>query len=234
MNQETITVHFPLQGEWIAARTPGHQIPSHGTDDLGQTYAFDFVGVDPDSVKLKITEGSSLKSLIAGNKLEAYFGWSQSILAPFDGRVVERHDGYDERARVHLVSDLAVVLWNAVTFDIDAAKNFQQVCGNYLILESNGIFALIAHIKKNSITVREGEQISVGQRIAEVGHSGNSTAPHLHFHLMDSPDLTNTHGLPCRFSAYERFSDGQWSLVEDGVPGRMDRMRLPIGIKHDC
>ena len=36
-------VDFPLRGEWTVERTPAHRIPSHGTDILGQRYAYDFI-----------------------------------------------------------------------------------------------------------------------------------------------------------------------------------------------
>ncbi len=43
---EPITVGFPLTGEWYAANTPGYKVPSHGTDLLGQRYAYDFMQID--------------------------------------------------------------------------------------------------------------------------------------------------------------------------------------------
>jgi hypothetical protein len=46
-------VDFPLRGEWNTPNTPGEKIPSHGTDFLAQTYAIDFVGLDPDSPSMK-------------------------------------------------------------------------------------------------------------------------------------------------------------------------------------
>ena len=40
-------VAFPLRGEgWVAVTSPADRIPSHGTDMLGQRYAFDFLRVD--------------------------------------------------------------------------------------------------------------------------------------------------------------------------------------------
>jgi hypothetical protein len=40
-------VEFPLRGaRWIAVTTPGDRIPSHGTDMLGQRFAYDFLQVD--------------------------------------------------------------------------------------------------------------------------------------------------------------------------------------------
>ena len=43
---DPVVVDFPLRGEWAAATTPTHRILSHGTDMLGQRFAFDFVRID--------------------------------------------------------------------------------------------------------------------------------------------------------------------------------------------
>ncbi len=51
----------------------------------------------------------------------------------------------------------------------------------YIILKGKESFALIAHARCNSIKVSKGDLVSEGQELAQVGHSGNSTAPHLHF-----------------------------------------------------
>lgn len=41
-----VVVEFPLRGEWLVERTPSSRIPSHGTDALGQRFAYDFVRTD--------------------------------------------------------------------------------------------------------------------------------------------------------------------------------------------
>jgi hypothetical protein len=40
-------VELPLRGEWVAVHSPGSRIPSHGTDMLGQRFAFDLIRFDP-------------------------------------------------------------------------------------------------------------------------------------------------------------------------------------------
>jgi murein DD-endopeptidase MepM/ murein hydrolase activator NlpD len=87
------------------------------------------------------------------------------------------------------------------------------------------VYAFFAHARTDSIQVREGDEIQLGQRLAEVGHSGNSTAPHLHFHIMDSPNILEAKGLPCTFREYEARRDGVWIKVVTGIPEKRELVR---------
>ena len=97
--------------------------------------------------------------------------------------------------------------------------------GNYLIIEAADCFVFLAHAKKNSLCVAEGESVQAGQPLAKIGHTGNSTAPHLHFQLMDAPDLWTAKGLPCCLAAYEQLVDGVWQPRENAIPGDKDVIR---------
>jgi hypothetical protein len=226
---EPIAVRFPLAGEWCAVNTPGYTIPSHGTDQLGQRYAYDFLQIDWSTKKgYKFYNGSTLKAVLFGVSLEDTYCWSQPILSPCDGVVVEARDGCKERNPVHLIRDLAVVIMNALFFSADDNAALHPVLGNHIILKGHGYYALIAHIRRHSINVSTGEQVSEGQQLAEVGHSGNSTAPHLHFQLMDKPELQQANGLPCCFKHYQRYHENKWEPVVNGIPGRRERIRSSL------
>ena len=55
------------------------------------------------------------------------------------------------------------------------AKDF----GRAVVLNHNGFSTLYAHL--NKIRVKYGETVRQGQRIGDIGSSGLSTGPHLHF-----------------------------------------------------
>ena len=148
----------------------------------------------------------------------------QPVHAAFDGEVVEAVDGVPERAWLHIVRELALVLKNAVTFD-PAKRGLDPILGNHVILRRGETFALFAHLAPGTVAVKAGETISAGHVIGRVGHTGNSTAPHLHVQLMDSADLLAAKGVPCAFAEYLSERDGRWERVERGIPGRRERIR---------
>jgi murein DD-endopeptidase MepM/ murein hydrolase activator NlpD len=115
-----------------------------------------------------------------------------------------------------------LVLKNAATFSPD---RLPSVLGNHVIMQSGDIFAGFAHLVPGSVTVEAGQTVRRGDVLGRVGHTGNSTSPHLHFQLMDSPELMTAKGVPCAFRAYEVLRDGSWESVENGVPRKVDRIR---------
>jgi murein DD-endopeptidase MepM/ murein hydrolase activator NlpD len=54
------------------------------------------------------------------------------------------------------------------------------------------------------VTVKEGDRVSRGQQIGELGNSGSSDGPHLHFHVMDTPSALASDGLPYVFAAFDQ------------------------------
>jgi len=73
------------------------------------------------------------------------------------------------------------------------------------------------------LSVATGQEVRAGEVIGRVGHTGNSTAPHLHFQLMDSADPLQARGIPCDFAEYLVQRDGGWQRVQRGIPGRRER-----------
>ncbi len=224
--REPIIVEFPLRGEWLSPNTPGAKIPSHGTNRFGTRYAYDFIQVDWKRRGWPAYGVSLLQYLILGVSLKDYYCWGQEVYAPCDGIVVQAEDGYKERGRTNLLSDLYRAYKNARFFDPQKDK-VQSVAGNYIILEcGQRVYAALVHLKTGSIQVTAGQRVRKGEVIGRVGHSGNSFAPHLHFQLMDSSDMATANGLPCAFKQYEVFRAGEWQRVVNGIPSNKDRIRF--------
>jgi murein DD-endopeptidase MepM/ murein hydrolase activator NlpD len=69
--------------------------------------------------------------------------------------------------------------------------------GNAVVLDlGHGAYALYAHLQPGSIRVAAGQAVRRGDVLGLVGNSGNSIAPHLHFHVMDGPSPLASNGLP--------------------------------------
>lgn len=73
-----------------------------------------------------------------------------------------------------------------------------------------------------------GQNVRSGDVLGRVGNSGNSTMPHLHFHLMDRTEIQKAAGVLARFSSFEKLVDGKWMAVADGSPGPLERIRWTV------
>jgi hypothetical protein len=216
-------VDFPLRGEWVAFNSPGDRVPSHGTDILGQRFAYDFIRVDRRKGR-HVHPAGGLRSKLVGFPIRETYALSQPIHMPFGGVIVDAQDGYPERSRIVPIREIAVVLKNSLTFD---PSNLRSVIGNFVLARSGDTFAAFAHLTTGSVSVRPGREVRSGEQIGRVGHTGDSTAPHLHFQLMDSPDVVTAHGIPAAFRRLEVERDGRWEAAEAVIPRRSDRVRYP-------
>jgi len=72
--------------------------------------------------------------------------------------------------------------------------------GNSITIGCDGFDVYMAHFKSNTLLVKEGDIVNVGQEIAKVGNSGNTTGPHLHLMAyMWNEDNTERIPLPMLF-----------------------------------
>ena len=217
-----VVVEFPLRGEgWVALNSPADRIPSHGTDMLGQRFAFDFLVVD-ERPRMHYHRAGWPRTLLIGVPTRECYAWGAPIHAPLDARIVRAVDGAGERGRVHPVRELFLALKNALTF---RPARLPSILGNHVIAQIDGLYAAFVHLAPGSIAVTEGQSVRTGDVIGRVGHTGNTTTPHLHFQLMDSADPMVAQGIPCAFRAYEVFRGGAWVRIENGIPSRTERIR---------
>jgi Peptidase family M23 len=219
---DPVVVELPLRGEWSVETTPAYQIPSHGTDVLGQRYAYDLVRADH-RPGLHLHPAGTLRSYLIGGRTRDCYGWGQPVHAAFDGVIVQVVDGVAERQWLHVVRESWLALKNTLAY-ARGRLDPTRLAGNHVIMATGGTYALYAHLVPGSVAVTSGQQVRAGEVIGRVGHTGNSTAPHLHFQLMDSADPLQARGIPCAFAAYLVERDGQWQRVERGIPNRRERI----------
>ena len=218
---DCVSVEFPLRGEWTAVVTPAHRVPSHGTDFLAQRYAFDFVAIREGSL---FNGGSKFwKHLFGRVPAKECHGWSQTVFSPFAGRIADVKDGWPDRSHVNLMLD---VLRCHVFTPTVSNSDLRPLLGNYVIVESTNVVVLLAHLEQGTIEVDVGRHIKAGQAVAKVGLSGNSTIPHLHLQLMDSPEPIKARAVPCCFASYERWTGSNWEKIKKGIPQKDERLRV--------
>ena len=177
----------PLRGTgWLTANGPdpqtGHRraiVPVDGTAAIAQRFGIDYVKMDTNGRRFT---GDSLKN-------ESYYAHGTDAIAVADGIVAAVKDGIPENIPGPASRAVPITL--------------ETVGGNFVILDiGQGRYAFYAHLRPGSLRVRVGDRVRKGQVLGLVGNSGNSTEPHLHFHLMDGTSPLGSEGIPY---AHERF-----------------------------
>jgi hypothetical protein len=144
-----------------------------------------------------------------GKALTDYPCYGSPILAPADGSIVELFsDAPDNKPGEPLP---------------------QPFLGNHLVLQTApDAFLYLGYLKQDSLTVKLGEQVKRGQKLAECGNSGTASYPQVHVHLQHSKEFPIAEGLPLRFDCYA-VSNGK--NTRDGMPiGSGDPLNLDAGL----
>ena len=182
------TITSPLRGDhWLAGNGPsnssGHRralIPIDARAVISQRFAIDWVRLGNDGATFH------------DNKLDNknYYAYGVDALAVADGVVTEVKDGIPQ---------------NIPGEDSRAVPiNLETVGGNHVIIDiGNGFFAFYAHLQPGSLLVKLGDKVHHGQVIGLVGNSGNSTEPHLHFHISNASSPLGSEGLPYLLPSFE-------------------------------
>lgn len=135
-----------------------------------------------------------------GSKNEDYYCFGKRLNAPADGKIID------------LVNNI----------EDNQPGTIRNNSSNYIIIDHlNGETSIMAHFKKGSIIVSVGDTVVKGQEVGKAGNSGNSTEPHLHYHLQGSSGSLNEVGLPAQFLDY--YEDNVF--IERGEPVRGQKVR---------
>jgi Peptidase family M23 len=167
--------------------------------------------------------------LFAGDqsKVESYPYFGADIHAVADGPVVAAVDGMPEQIPGKSPTGLAL----------------SEYAGNHIVQDlGDGNYALYAHIKTGAVKVKPGDQLKAGQVIGSVGNTGNTDAPHLHFHVMSTPDPLRSDGLPFVLRSFQLDSrltnvdalgpllDGATAPLQPGFAKRDEKDVIPMDL----
>jgi murein DD-endopeptidase MepM/ murein hydrolase activator NlpD len=211
-----VSLSLPFDGRWLVQNSPARRVPSHGTDLLGGRYAIDFVGVGDHR---RTSDRRDWRTFLSTEPPERFFSYGRHILAPCDGAVVHVLDGEADHAGRR--SQLSLVGY-ALGQPARLRQGVPAVAGNHVIiaLGRTGAFVGLAHLRHGSLRVEIGDEVRTGERIADCGNSGNSTQPHVHVQVMDSPDLRTARGVPTVFRSFREWPRGAGSprIRQAGMP----------------
>ncbi len=192
LEYETKTpLRLPFDGEWYVFWGGRTVAQNYHAVAIDQRFAYDI---------LVVRENRSHAR--EGTVNADYYCFRTPILAPAPGVVVGAEDGVPDNTPGVVDSD--------------------RPLGNHVIIDhGNGEFSFLAHFLNGSVAVENGDDVSAGDLLGLCGNSGNTSEPHLHYHLQTTAVFGGGEGLPAQFLGY--LADGQ--PVARGEPVRGQKIR---------
>jgi murein DD-endopeptidase len=185
---EPIFIVPPVRpGVWLAGNCAGDGPVGHrnsiqpwdGRLVVSQRYAVDLMKFGGD---FRLTSGR-------GSSNPDWHGYGQEVLAAADGVISDTKDG---------------IIENTPQGSYAVPSTIEYVAGNYVVLEiRKAVYAVYAHLKPGSLRVKPGDKVQKGQVLGLIGNSGQSDAPHLHFHLINANPPFGGQGLPFVFERFD-------------------------------
>jgi murein DD-endopeptidase len=213
VGRDAIAISSPLRGDhWLAGNGPsnssGHRkalLPIDGHAAIAQRFAIDWVRLRDDGKTFHDDEKDNKNYLAYGN----------DALAVADGVVTEVKDGIPEN--IPGINSRAVPI------------TLETVGGNHVILDiGGGHFAFYAHLQPGSLRVKLADKVRRGQVLGLVGNSGNSTEPHLHFHIENGSSPLGAEGLPYSLASFEVVGHGwTWKPADATGPAEAHKNEIP-------
>jgi len=164
------TYRMPVNEDWYTFWGGTNELLNYHYPLENQRYAYDL---------LVMKEGVSFNGDPEDN--ESYFAFGKEVVAPLDGVIVSIENNIEDN-----------------TPNIET--NEEQLLGNHVIIEhANNEYSVIAHLKEGSLQIEEGDNVSAGEVVGLAGNSGNSSEPHIHYHIADSADWENASSIRIKF-----------------------------------
>jgi murein DD-endopeptidase MepM/ murein hydrolase activator NlpD len=209
VGKPAVVLSPPLKGRgWVAVNGCCDAVTSHrgavmsvnGQLKVPERFAIDWVKLD-DAGKMFAGDGT---------KLASYPYYGTPVLAAADGVVVNLYNGADEQTPLSDAKGITT----------------ENIGGNMVVVDiGGGAYAFYAHLQRDSLKVKLGDHVKTGQPIGLLGDTGNSSAPHLHFHVMDGPSPLNANGLPfvfTRFSSRGVLAPGSDDAIQKGEAAKIE------------
>jgi hypothetical protein len=166
-------------------------IPVNGRPHVPQRFAVDWMQLSADD---RIVTGDP-------TKFENHPGYGAPIYAAGDGVVVNLYDDTPDQVPFQTVTGITT----------------EGIGGDMVVIDmGGGAFAFYGHLQRGKLKVKLGDHVKTGQVIGLLGNTGNSTAPHLHFQVMDGPSPLNADSVPYVFTHFS----GRGFLAEDEAAGQ--------------
>ncbi|AYB33461.1 M23 family metallopeptidase [Chryseolinea soli] len=174
-----VVLGMPLRGgPWVAIYEPswerGHRrvmFTTDGEQHIPGRFAIDFIMPDQQG---HFSNGNS-------DSTRNWYGYSAPVLAASDGVVVATRIDFME----------------SLTLSAHPDYPSSRATGNYIAIAiDNNRVVFYEHLKPGSITVKSGQRVRKGDVIAAIGFTGQTTGPHLHFHVADRNSPLGAEGVP--------------------------------------
>jgi murein DD-endopeptidase len=209
------------EGTWAAVYDPswerGHRRVLYAGDSalhLPGRFAIDFIKVDGEG---RYAEGNE-------DEIKNWYGYGADVLAVNDGTVASVRNDFPESA----------------TLSAHRQPGQDDATGNYVsITIGKGQVAFYEHLKPGSIRVQAGQHVKKGDVIASLGFTGQSTGPHLHFHVADRNAPLRAEGIPFVFERFKvlgaytdmgKFGKEIWSPVTNANQFRKRERPVPNAV----
>lgn len=172
LERNVSSLTLPFKDPWTVLWGGDGPELNHHVHNQAQKYAFDFFIVGENEKTYKAD----------GRSNEDYYAFGKEIIAPCEGEVVMVVDGIKDNK--------------------PGEMNPVYIPGNTVIIKTAaGEHLVLAHFKQQSIVVRPGQKVSQGQLLGLCGNSGNSSEPHLHFHLQNVEEMYKATGAKMYFES---------------------------------
>ena len=188
-NDKPLIIGPPLAGPgWVAANGCCNPDITHrgsvqsvnGALYDSQRFAIDWMRLDEQGRLVHGDEGD----------VHNYSDYGADVLAVANAKVVSVLNNLDDQVPGRLPEPSSITI--------------ETVDGNHVVLDlGGGRFAFYAHLQKNSVRVRPGEAVKKGAVLGKLGNTGNTSAPHLHFHIMNRPSPIAADGIPYLIDAFD-------------------------------